>query len=148
MERRPAERVRVPEYPNVSDIERDRRGFLRLFGQILEGVVAMGPLARMAWADDDPTPRMKGDVKAPEPPELGGKIAVPEEPVITRTGGVPRPPDPPEPAGLCVPGDEDCEDDGDKPVPRLGGVKRPPDPPVEIRKGGEMPAPAPPTRSN
>ena len=149
MKRTPAASKTAPGYPSVTDIEGDRRGFLRLFGKILAGVVAMGPLARVALAEDKPTPRMKGDIKEPEPPRMMGRIAPPVEPpppLEPPTGGVPRPPEEPDDA-ICDPKKDDCDEKDDKDQPRHPGTKRPPDPPVEIRTGGEMPAPTPPTRS-
>jgi len=149
MKRLPASSKAAPAYPNVTNIERDRRGFLRLFGKILAGVVALGPLARVALADDQPKPAVKGDMRAPEPPKLMGRIAQPVEPApptVPTAGGVPRPPEVPD-GEICDPKAGECDGPDDEDPPRHPGTRLPPDPPVEIRKGGEMPAPAPPTRT-
>jgi hypothetical protein len=149
MKRNPASSKTSPSYPSVTDIERDRRGFLRLVGQIVAGVFAMGPLGRAALADDEPKPeRLGGKVRPPEEPELLGRVAPPPEPPVSPpTGGVPRPPEDPPKVG-CDPETEDCDDEDDKAPPRHPGTKAPPDPPVEIRRGGEQPAPTPPRRGN
>ena len=128
MKRTPANHTTVPEYPSVTDIERDRRGFLRLFGKILAGVLVMGPLSRAALAEDKPKPvKLGGKVKPPDPAEIGGRLPAPVEP----------------PDVGCDPEKDDCDE---KDPPRHPGTKRPPDPPAEIRRGGEMPATKPPTR--
>ncbi len=142
MKRKPASSKTTPSYPAVTDIERDRRGFLRLVGKIVAGVFAMGPLARVALAEDQPKPeKLGGKVRAPEEPELMGRVAPPPEPpVIPRTGGIPKPPDEPPKVG-CDPKKGDCDETGDKDPPRHPGTKAPPEPPVEIRRGGTMPSP-------
>ena len=148
MKRKPVESTTTPAYPSVTDIERDRRGFLRLFGKILAGVFVMGPLARAALADDEPKPVVKGDMKAPkapkapEPPKLGGRVAPPKEPFgFPNTGGGPRPPA--EPGGvLCDPKKGDC---GKKDPPKHSGTKIESVPPEVKPTAGEAPRPEEPT---
>jgi hypothetical protein len=140
MKRIPASSKTTPSYPNVTDIERDRRGFLRLLGKIVAGVFVMGPLARVALAEDKPKPeKLGGKVRPPEEPALMGRVAPPPEPpIVPRTGGIPRPPEDPPKVG-CDPEKEDCDEKDDP--PRHPGTKLPPEPPQEIRRGGTQPAP-------
>lgn len=143
MKRNPASSKTSPSYPSVTDIERDRRGFLRLVGKIVAGVFAMGPLARVALADDQPKPeKMGGKIRVPDEPELMGRVAPPPEPPVPpTTGGVPRPPEDPPTVG-CDPEKEDCDE---KDPPRHPGTKLPPEPP-EVRRGGTAPSPKDPVR--
>jgi hypothetical protein len=146
MKRKPVATKADLSYPTADEIAQDRRGFLRLVGKVVAGLVAMGPLARTALAEDDPKPRLGGKVAPPEDPvPLGGEAPLdPEPPIVPRTGGVLRRTE--EPSVICDPESEDCE--GEDP-PRHPGTKPPPKPPKEPPvKAGVMPVPKEPKRLN
>lgn len=167
LERRPSSSNKEPSYPDVKEIARDRRGFLKLLGGImlvpLAGRSVLGeeapPLGGDIPANAEKVPLqegkasrvpMKGGVmpEPEEPVELGGKVAVPQEPDPAQLDGVVGPPEelvplPGEPPVIDEPDKGPEKDPGKKPpeeppdLPRTGGVPRPVQPPEKLERQGD-----------
>ncbi len=155
-ERRGVKGKQPPSYPDVDEVNRDRRGFLARLGSTALGAAVLGLGAvGLVKCSGDMAPPADG-AKNPQPAEGVSPVGVEPPPAMPRSAGSPIQPAEPfaakrggdvaPPAELKpLPEAKPAEPipSGQVPVPELRTPgEMPPVPVVEMRKPGEMPAPS------